>query len=128
MSSKIQLANLSKMLLRLHKVLIEAERYEFEAENGAIRSPGEFLNILMSHDQFQWLRLMSQMIARIDELVDDDDQTSDRDIESFKKEVEELLFPMNPSDFSTKYQKHLISDTSVLMVNSELRALLKNVN
>ncbi len=56
-------------LLDLHKLLLDRERGLYEKEHEAIGSPGEFLNLVLTHPQFEWLRQLSGVIVELDELL-----------------------------------------------------------
>jgi hypothetical protein len=56
-------------LLDLHKSLLDLEREHYEKENGQIGSPGEFLSLVIGHQQFDWLRKLSGLIVKMDELI-----------------------------------------------------------
>ena len=62
-----QLKDLSKSFLRLHKILLEAEKAEYEKANGKISSPHQYLGLVLDDPHFAWLRRMSALIALIDE-------------------------------------------------------------
>ena len=60
---------LSRLLLDFHKVLLDWERANYEAKQGRIGSPGEFLGLVLDHAQFAWLRQLSGLIVEIDEAL-----------------------------------------------------------
>ena len=67
-----RLRELRLRLLRLHKTLLDAERAEYESVNGPA-SAGEMLRLVLGHEQFAWLRALSELIVRIDEALDADE-------------------------------------------------------
>ena len=56
-------------MLRLHKILLDVERADFERESGPLTS-GALLQLVINHEQFAWLRKLSAMVVQIDELLD----------------------------------------------------------
>jgi hypothetical protein len=62
-----RLRELRGLLLRLHKALLESERVEYEQTYGPIQSKGEFFQLVIGHEWFNWLRPISQYIVLIDE-------------------------------------------------------------
>jgi hypothetical protein len=60
---------LSRRMLDFHKVLLDWERANYEAEHGRIGSPGEFLGLVLDHAQFAWLQQLSGLIVEIDEAL-----------------------------------------------------------
>src|SRR5260370_30815779 len=64
------LDKLRPALLQLHKALLDAQRIRYERENGRIESRGELLALVLEDASFEWLRVLSALIARLDELAD----------------------------------------------------------
>jgi hypothetical protein len=64
-----RLKQLRPILLALHKALLEAERVNYEQAYGPIASKGEYFRLVLGHEQFNWLRPISQLIVRIDEVL-----------------------------------------------------------
>lgn len=56
-------------LLQLHKALLESERSVYEQVYGPIPSKGEFFQLVIGHEWFNWLRSISQFIVQIDEFL-----------------------------------------------------------
>jgi hypothetical protein len=64
-----KLRELRPMLLKSHKILMDAEKDNYEATYGPIPNKGEYLRLVLSHEQFSWLRPISQFIVQIDEVL-----------------------------------------------------------
>jgi hypothetical protein len=62
-----QLKQVRGSFLQLHKALLEAEKQSYEYTHGRIQSRGEFFQLVIGHEWFDWLRPMSQFIAHVDE-------------------------------------------------------------
>ena len=76
-SDRQLLFDLRKSLLHLHKTLLDWERAAYERVHGRA-SPGELLKVIVADPQFAWLRPISELIVRIDETVDlEDEQPAD---------------------------------------------------
>jgi len=56
-------------LLALHRTLLEAQRVRYEREHGRVESRGELLDLVLRDSAFEWLRVLSALIARLDELA-----------------------------------------------------------
>ncbi len=54
-------------LLKLHKTLLDDERFIYEKQHGLL-SPTEFLQVLLEDTDFAWLRRFSILIVEIDEM------------------------------------------------------------
>src|SRR6266550_5030604 len=65
-----QLKDLRHALLRLHKTLLDWERAAYERIHGR-QSSNALLDALLKDPQFAWLRPISQLIVRIDEMLED---------------------------------------------------------
>lgn len=70
-SDRQLLVNLRRTLLNLHKALLDWERGNYERVNGRT-SAGELLQVIVSDAQFAWLRVVSELIVRIDESLEID--------------------------------------------------------
>ncbi|MGB3136075.1 MAG: hypothetical protein WBG38_16485 [Nodosilinea sp.] len=57
------------LLLKAHKLLMDAEKDRYEAGHGAIATKGDYLRLVLGHEQFSWLRPISQLIVQIDEVL-----------------------------------------------------------
>lgn len=64
-----KLRELRPILLKSHKMLMDAEKDNYEALYGKIPNKGEYLRLVLSHEQFSWLRPISQFIVQIDEVL-----------------------------------------------------------
>ena len=67
------LDNLFRALLRLHKALLDDERVSYERVHGRIASNGEFLQLVLGDAWFAWLRPLSQLMAKLDGLGEEDE-------------------------------------------------------
>ena len=57
--------------LELHKALLDAQRVRYERGQGQFGSSGRFLELVLRHPTFEWLRALSALIARLDALEED---------------------------------------------------------
>jgi len=113
-------------LLKLHKLLVDIERENYERANGQITS-GQFLNLLLNDKSFSWLRKFSTLIVEIDEMFDLDDGFSESMLDKHLSVMRDLLSMENADDdFKTKYQNILQSDSEVAGRHSEIKSLLGN--
>ena len=63
------LIELRRLLLQLHKTLIDWQRAEYETTHGRLQTT-QLLNVMFNDAAFAWLRSMSGLIVRIDEALD----------------------------------------------------------
>src|SRR5918996_2108655 len=69
--SRRRLVEVRGALLHLHKTLLDHERTAYEQRYGQV-APGELLRLIISDRHFEWLHPVSELIVRIDELLDAD--------------------------------------------------------
>lgn len=119
------LVQFSKALLKFHKTLIDTEKMRYEKQNGRIGSPAEFLRLLMEHPDFQWLRSISQLVAQIDQHVDDTDFPVEKDVQYFKHAFEQIE---RQNDFSNKINGLSGMNPDILVVSFQLQTMLKKVH
>ena len=70
MTKTDDLDKLRAALLQLHKALLDAQRIRYERENGRVESRGELLALVLEDASFEWLRVLSALIAGLDELAE----------------------------------------------------------
>ena len=63
------LVELRRLLLQLHKTLIDWQRAEYETVHGRLQTT-QLLNVMFNDPAFAWLRSMSGLIVRIDEALE----------------------------------------------------------
>ena len=70
MTTAAKLDTLRHALLHLHKTLLDAQRARYEREHGRVESTGELLDLVLKDASFEWLRVLSALIAGLDELTE----------------------------------------------------------
>ena len=118
-----RLVDLRLGLLRLHKTLLEMERNDFERAHGGVNS-GELLQLVLNHEQFAWLRMVSALVVQIDEMLDADEPITD--VISLVAGVRQLFTASENKEFSDKYQAALQQEPEVVMAHSALMKLLRS--
>ena len=111
-------------LLRLHKALLDLERISYERVYGQVNG-GELLQLAISHEQFSWLHAVSELIVRIDEVLDADEPATGDDLESLAAQTRTLLRPSEAGDaFQRKYHAALQRDPGIVLAHREVAQLL----
>ena len=119
-----QLQKLRRRLLDLHKTLLEIERAAYEQAHGRVSS-GELLQLILGHEQFAWLRPISELVVRIDEMLDADDPMTVEDAESLISQTRALLTPSETgSAFEQRYYAALQGDPHAVLAHREVTLLL----
>ncbi len=123
MDDRERLRDLSRRLLLLHKVLLDRERHAYEQRHGAIPS-GALLGLVLDDEAFAWLRLLSGLIAEIDELVDTDEPVARDNVERPFREAYRLLKSGVGGDFQDRYHVALQESPDVVMAHADVSRLL----
>ena len=112
-------------LLGLHKVLLDDERVVYERVHGRISSNGAFLQLVLNDAWFAWLRPLSQSIAKLDELSELDEATSDKTTSALLESVQRLLVPMEDGEgFGRHYHDALQRNPDVVLAHARVKTLL----
>src|SRR6266498_336667 len=82
-----RILDMRSSLLSLHKALILAEQVTYERINGRVESTGQLLQLVLNDPWFTWLHPVSQLVVRIDELLEDDADLTDVEVAYFLTEV-----------------------------------------
>jgi hypothetical protein len=119
-----RLRELRRVLLRLHKALLDTERDAYEQVYGRVSS-GELLQLVISHEQFAWLHSISELIVRIDELLDAEEPATAVDVESLFTQARGLLRPSETgNDFERKYYAAIQREPDAVLAHREVTRLL----
>ena len=115
-------------LLRLHKILLDLERRDYERARGRISNSYEFLQLVLKDPWFDWLHRLSELIVQIDETLDTHDSdapASEADAAALLERAKTLL---SPSETGTEFQKNyflaLQQSPDVVLLHSDIMKLL----
>jgi hypothetical protein len=119
------LPSLRQGLLRLHKTLLEWERGHYERARGR-QSNTALLTAFLQDSQFAWLRPMSQLIVRIDELLEDKNPPSADEIQAIIAELQTLTSPSETGDeYARRYHTALQENPESVLAHRELVTQLR---
>jgi len=114
--------------LGLHKALILAEQVTYERINGRVASTSQLLQLVLNDPWFTWLHPLSQLVIRIDELLDDESELSLVEVEHFLIEARGLIRPSEEGDgFGRSYYEALQREPDVIFSHVEVKKLLTKV-
>ena len=127
-TSRDSLKHMRQGLLRLHKLLLDQERVDYERARGKISNSYEFLQLVLKDPWFDWLHRLSELIVQMDEALDTrdpDHPTTDEDAEALLARAKTLLSPSeNGTEFQKNYFLALQRSPDVVLLHSEIvRAL-----
>lgn len=116
-----QLKDSSKAMLRLHKSLLEGAKADYEAKNGKISSPNQYLSLVIDDPHFAWLRKFSSLIALIDEATSIRRPSTETDAKALLDETKVLLnFEDADEDFNDKFQTALQKNSEAVLIHNEV--------
>ena len=119
------LTDLRKALLRLHKVLLDWERGGYERIHGR-QSSNDLLKALLNDPQFAWLRPMSQLIVRIDEILSEKTPPMRNDVDAVVAQVRALTSPNeNGNTYERRYDMALQEHPDAVFAHRDLLALFR---
>ncbi|RZI40297.1 hypothetical protein EGT07_24790 [Herbaspirillum sp. HC18] len=124
MDNRRALSDLTHALRSLHQALVQVVRREYERQWGAVDA-GQLLQLLTRHPDFDWLHALSEAMVDIDEMLDQDQLTSE-DVRAVYKAVEKMLAPGDSavSDFSARYLAALQHDPALVIAHMAVRQTL----
>ena len=119
-ASEDRLKKVRRALLHLHKLLLDVERATYEQVRGRVSS-GQLLQLVINHEQFAWLRALSELIVRMDEMLDSDETVSDAEAITLLGEARDLLKPSESgTNFQQKYHAALQREPDVVLAHREV--------
>jgi hypothetical protein len=115
-------------MLRLHKILLDLERRDYERARGKISNSYEFLQLVLKDPWFDWLHRLSELIVQIDETLDTRDAetpATEADASALIERAKTLLAPSeNGTEFQKNYFLALQRSPDVVLLHSEIIKLL----
>jgi hypothetical protein len=124
-STDRSLKELRQALLRLHKTLLDWERAVYERVHGR-QSSNALLDALLKDPQFAWLRPISQLVVRIDEMLDDEIPPGQNDLDAVLAHVRDLAAPNETGNsYEQRYFTALQENPDAVFAHRDVAALLK---
>ena len=120
-----RLGEVRRALLRLHKVLLEVERASYERGRGSVGGSGEFLQLVINDPWFAWLRPVSELIVRIDELQEPAQETTEQEALAALGQAAALFRPADGGgEFGRRYREILQQSPDAVLAHAGLSLLL----
>src|SRR5216117_2257145 len=119
-----KLDKLRRALLQLHKALVDAQRIRYERENGRVESRGELLELVLEDASFEWLRVLSALIARLDELEEADDRDASGEMRGVIEKLRTLVRFEGNEGFTGPYREIVEAVPDALVAHVQLSRLL----
>ena len=120
----VRLRDLRTRLLAIHKALLDGERIAYERAHGAL-SNSDLLQLAINHEQFGWLHPISELIVRIDEVLEPKSSSTEGDATALLTEARKLLSPEEGGEgFARKYFQALQHDPAAVLAHRAVKLLL----
>ena len=114
--TRSKLKSLSAALLRLHKILLEGTKSEYEAQHGKIINANQYLQLVIDDEHFAWLRKISALVALLDEGTSLRRPAAEAEALALLDEAKALLdFEDADKDFNDKLQTALQNNPDVVI-------------
>jgi hypothetical protein len=125
-SDRALLAELRRLLLQLHKTLIEWQRRDYEHVHGRLQTT-ELLQAIFNAPDFGWLRSMSGLIVRIDEALEVRPRAEAEVSETgpLVAAARELVSPEAGTLYAMRYHAALQELPDAVLAHRDLITLLK---
>jgi hypothetical protein len=123
-SDRALLIELRKLLLQLHKTLIDWQRAEYERVRGRLQT-SQLLHVMFNDQEFAWLRSMSGLIVRIDEALDVKPPKEPIESGPLVAGARELVAPEAGSPYAQRYHAALQELPDAVLAHHDLVTLLK---
>lgn len=113
-------------LVGLHGALIVAEQATYEAVNGPVGSVETLLDLLQYNPWFTWLHPISDLLVRIDHLLEDDAfEIAEENVDHLMREIQDLLRPSVEGDgFERAYYEALQRAPDAVLAHFRVRQML----
>ena len=119
-----KLDKLRHALLQLHKTLLDAQRVRYEREYGRVESTGALLALALEDASFEWLRVLSALIARLDELAEVDDKDVSGELRAVLERLRKLVRFEGNDGFTGPYREIVEAVPDALVAHVQLSRLL----
>ena len=119
-----KLDKLRHALLQLHKTLLDAQRIRYERDYGRVESTGELLALVLEDASFEWLRVLSALIARLDELAEVDDKDVSGELRAVIDRLRTLVRFEGNIGFTGPYREIVEGVPDALVAHVQLSRLL----
>ncbi len=127
-AARQRLTDLRNGLLRLHRALLESERGAYERDVERIANAGRYLDLVLNHPWFAWLRELSQFIVLIDETLDFEEPATAADADRRIAQARGLVSPSEKGGlFARRYFEAMQRDPGVVLAHSDMMRVFAGV-
>lgn len=120
-----RLGQISSALFKIHKLLLEDEFENREKSTGNPIPPTERLNILLNDPSVAWLRILSGLMAYVDEIYYQKEAILERQFEDVLDKTSHLIALQDEQEFTYRYRQALGTIPDLMVAHGHLKAALK---
>lgn len=120
-----QLRAVSQAMARIHKMMFESEISDLELKAGQSFSATSKLQMLINAPELAWLRVLSQLMASVDEVYFQKEQIKEEQINQLLGAVSDLLINFKNTEFAGHYRRMMTSLPDLMVQHAHLRTALK---
>lgn len=120
-----RLGQISSALFKIHKLLLEDEFENREKSTGVPIPPTERLNILLNDPSVAWLRILSGLMAYVDEIYYQKEAILDRQMDDVLDKTRHLISLNDEMEFTYRYRQALSSIPDLMVAHGHLKTTLK---
>lgn len=125
--TRSRLREMRVRLLNLHKVLLDDAKSAYEMDRGHVRSNASLLQLVINDPWFAWLHPLSELVVRMDEVLQPDAPATESDSVLLLEQVARLLTPGSENaPFAARYFEALQRQPAVIVAHAEVRRILKD--
>jgi hypothetical protein len=126
-SQRRLLIELRNALVPLHRTLLEWERAAYERVHGR-QGAAELFQVIVADPQFAWLRPVSELIARIDAVLETDRPDVRIDVDGIVERARTLIAPDEEgTPYARRYHAALQEVPDVVLAHRRVTAVLRDV-
>jgi hypothetical protein len=116
---------LRQRLLGVHTVLLDYERHAYERAHGRVTTLGELLHLVLHGEAFDWLHALSELVVRIDAMLESDELVTEADASEVWQHADALMRPGEaPTRFQQRYFAAIQSSPDIAAEHARLRQVL----
>ncbi len=121
-----RLKELSRAMVRFHKILLEDAKAEYEEKNGKIENVYIYFQLVLEDEHFAWLRRISYLIALIDEAVSVRHPSTEAEAQKLLSSAYSLFsFADKDEVFNSKLQMALSKNSNAVINHNEILSFFR---
>lgn len=120
------LKRIQAVLMQMHRLLMASQKSELEVRTGKAVSPTEWMQLMITEQQYAWMKEMLTLISDIDALMDNY-TVSEKDLQIIRQDSEKLFFAGEgeASEFYNHYKEIVQKDPDVILYHGQLRSSIR---